>query len=242
MTSCSVSPAISRIFWPTLSAPSIDPDVDDDALVVVELRVEDQGPQRRLRVARRRRDAVDDRAEDLRHPLPRLAADGQDLVGVDPERGQDLLADLVRPRRLHVDLVQRRDDRQVVVDRGVGVGDRLGLDALGRVDEQDRPLAGGEAPRDLVVEVDVAGRVDQVQLVVLAVERVVDRDGAGLDGDAALALEVHVVEELLAELALGDRPRLEQELVGQRALAVVDVGDDREVADVFGVEDHVGSG
>ena len=88
------------------------------------------------------------------------------------------------------------------------------------------------------MEVDVAGRVDQVQLVSLAVERVVDRDGAGLDRDAALALQVHVVEQLLAELALGDRARLEQELVGQRALAVVDVGDDREVADVLGIERH----
>jgi hypothetical protein len=54
----------------------------------------------------------------------------------------------------------------------------------------------------------------------------------------ALALQVHVVEELLAELAHGDRPGLEQELVGQRALAVVDVGDDREVADELGVEGH----
>ena len=120
----------------------------------------------------------------------------------------------------------------------VGVGDRLRLDPLGGVDQEDRPLAGGEAPRDLVVEVDVAGGVDQVQLVGLAVERVVDRHGAGLDRDPALALQVHVVEQLLAELALGDRPRLEQELVGQRALAVVDVGDDREVADELGVEGH----
>ena len=49
-----------------------------------------------------------------------------------------------------------------------GVGDGLGLHALEGIDEQDDALAGGEAARDFVVEIDVAGRVDQVQLVVLA--------------------------------------------------------------------------
>ena len=49
-----------------------------------------------------------------------------------------------------------------------GVGDRLGLHALEGIDEQDGALAGGEAARHFVVEIDVAGRIDQVQLVGLA--------------------------------------------------------------------------
>ena len=36
-------------------------------------------------------------------------------------------------------------------------------------------------------------------------------------------------------------PRLEQELVGEGALAVVDVGDDREIADEPGVDRHGGA-
>src|SRR3712207_6926893 len=44
-----------------------------------------------------------------------------------------------------------------------------------------RSLARGEAARDLVGEVDVAGRVDEVELVGLAVlRRVVDADRLGL--------------------------------------------------------------
>ena len=62
-----------------------------------------------------------------------------------------------------VDLVDDRDDLEVVLDREVGVGERLRLDALRRVDEQQRAFAGGERSRDLVAEVDVAGRVDQVE-------------------------------------------------------------------------------
>jgi hypothetical protein len=41
-----------------------------------------------------------------------------------------------------VDLVEHRDDRQVVLQRQVEVGQRLGLDALRGVDQQDRALAG----------------------------------------------------------------------------------------------------
>ena len=47
--------------------------------------------------------------------------------------------------------------------REVEIGERLRLDSLGGVDEQDGPLARGEASRDLVGEVDVAGRVDHVE-------------------------------------------------------------------------------
>ena len=55
---------------------------------------------------------------------------------------------LLRLRRRQVDLVQHRDDVQVVLERQVEVGERLRLDALGGVDEQHGALAGGEAAAD----------------------------------------------------------------------------------------------
>ena len=51
----------------------------------------------------------------------------------------------------------------------------------------------------------------------------------GLDGDAALALEVHGVEDLGLHLARLERTGELEKTVGQRRLAVVDVGDDREI-------------
>ena len=60
---------------------------------------------------------------------------------------------------------------EVVVRREVGVGERLRLDALRRVDDEDGALAGRERARDLVGEVDVARRVDQVQDVLVPVLR-----------------------------------------------------------------------
>ena len=64
--------------------------------------------------------------------------------------------------------------------------------------------------------------------------RVMDGDGSGLHRDAPVPLDIEIVEDLLLELTLGDRPRLEQQLVGERALAVVNVGDDREVTNKLG--------
>ena len=68
-----------------------------------------------------------------------------------------------------VDLVDDRHDGEVVVHRQVDVGQRLRLDALRRVDDQHGAFAGGQRARHLVVEVDVPGRVDEVELVGLAV-------------------------------------------------------------------------
>ena len=112
------------------------------------------------------------------------------------------------------------------------VGQGLRFDPLRRVDQEDGALARGQAPGDLVGEVDVTGRVDQVQLVLPAVVDVGQPDGLGLDGDPPLPFEVHAVEVLLAHLPRGHRVGQLQHPIGQRGLAVVDVGDDAEVADV----------
>jgi predicted Mrr-cat superfamily restriction endonuclease len=98
------------------------------------------------------------------------------------------------------------------------------------VDHQHHALTGGQAAADLVPEVDVAGRVDEVEGVALPVDAHVLR----LDRDAALALEVHRVEVLAAHVARIDGAGDLEDAVGERALAVVDVGDDREVADACG--------
>ena len=160
-------------------------------------------------------------------PSPVFAEIAQDVVGGDAEHPLDLGRVAVGLGGGQVDLVEAGDDLEVVLERQVAVGQRLGLDALRRVDDEDHALARGERPRHLVAEVDVAGRVDDVDDVVAVVEA----DRLQLDRDAALALEVHRVEVLLAHVAGVDGAADLEDAIGQRRLAVVDVGDDREVAD-----------
>src|SRR5208337_3729602 len=57
-----------------------------------------------------------------------------------------------------------------------------------------------------------------------------EADGVGLDGDAALAFQVHRVQDLLGHLAFGKRTGDLEQAVGQRGLAMIDVGDNRKVA------------
>jgi hypothetical protein len=75
-----------------------------------------------------------------------------------------------------------------------------------------------------------------VEDIVLPVLRpVIEAHGLGLDGDAALALDVHGIEHLLlaCHLARVEPAGHLDEAVGKRRLPVVDMGDDGEVADVF---------
>jgi len=208
--------------------------VNDGAPERVVLGVEDERREGLRRVAFWGRDAIDDRLENLLDPDALLGGAPDVAEGVEAQFGVDLLQDTVHVRRQEVDLVDDGDDGQVVLHGQVEIGDRLGLDALGGVDQQEHPLAGGERPRHLVRKIHMARRVDQVENVVPPVLRAVGKgDGLALDRDPPLTLDVHVVEQLVAEVAVLDHARVLDEPVGQGRLAVVDVGDDAEVADVF---------
>jgi hypothetical protein len=96
-------------------------------------------------------------------PVPSLALARIAPAPVEADDLLDLPPRLLGLRARQVDLVDDRDDLEVVVDGQVGVGQRLRLDALRGVDQQQRALAGRQRPRDLVAEVHVPGRVDQVE-------------------------------------------------------------------------------
>ena len=169
-------------------------------------------------------------------PVPSFALARHGAGAVEADDVLDLPLALVGLRARQIDLVDDRDDLEVVLDREVRVGQRLRLDALRRVDQQQRAFARRERPRHLVAEVDVAGRIDQVEDVLLAVlRRVVQAHRVRLDRDAALALEIHGVEHLRFHLAGLQRAGQLEEAVRQRRLAMIDVGDDGEITDVGGI-------
>ena len=104
-------------------------------------------------------------------PDPFLGRAEHGLIGVEPEFVVYLVLHPFDVGGRQVDLVDHRDDDKVVLHGRVQVGERLGLHALGGVDEEENPFARGEGARYLVGEVDVAGRVDEVELEVDAVLR-----------------------------------------------------------------------
>jgi len=231
-----------------------DADVGDDAFVRVVLRVEDEGAQGGGGVATGRGHTLDDGVEERLAAGALLGGDEEDLVAGEADDLGDLLGDAVRLGGVEVDLVDDGDDGEVLVEGEVDVGEGLGLDALGSINDEEGAFAGGEGAGDFVGEVDVAGGVDEVELVGAGGERSQwfrssyeslrtnggrpegvrgpsHADGGGFDGDAALAFEVHGVEDLFGHLARGNGAGELEEAVGEGGFAVVDVGDDAEVAD-----------
>ena len=162
----------------------------------------------------------------LRHTRSGLGRDPQNVFGRYAEHPFDLFAHAVGIGRGQVDLVDRGHDGEVVLERQVTVGEGLGLDALARVHHEHHAFTRRQRPRHLVPEVDVAGRVDQVDDVVAPT----DTDVLGLDRDAPLAFDVHRIEVLGPHVPSVDRPRQLQKSVSEGGLAVVDVRDDRDVA------------
>ncbi len=205
-----------------------------DADVVVEPAVDDHRARRRVGLALGRRHAGDHGLEDLVDAHARLGGARDRVGGVDADDVLDFLLGVFRIRVGQIHLVQHRHHLDAQFERGVAVGHRLRLDALARVDHQQRAFTRRQRTADLVREVDVSRRVDQVQVVRLAVlGHVFERRGLGLDRDAALALDVHRIEHLGVHLAVRKAATTLDDPVGQRALAVVDVGNDREVSDVI---------
>ncbi len=199
-------------------------------------RVEDQRLQRPVLVAfRRGKWRCHEWPRALLDAEPRVLPEGeQNILLLAADQVDHLILHLVDHGRIHVDLVEHRHDLQIVAHGEVEIRYRLRLNALRGVDHQQRSLARSDGARHLVGKVDVSRGVDQVERVALAVAgRVLHLYGVALDRDALFALEVHVVEHLRLHFALVQRVGLFEETVGERRLAVVDMGYDAEIPDVF---------
>ncbi len=178
-----------------LDVPVDHTDEGHHAAVGVEVAVEDERAQGRLPVARGGRDVVDHGFQKIVDALAGLARGEHRVVGGNGQAVLDLGLHALGLRGRQVDLVDERDDLQIGVHGEHRIGHRLRFHALGGVHHEHGSVAGGQAAGDLVGEVHVARRVDEIQLVGLAVVGgVAHAHGLALDGDAALALDIHGVE------------------------------------------------
>ena len=200
------------------------------AKVVVEPGINDQCLQRCFDLAFRRRNGVNQRFEHILDTDAALRRAGNRICRVNADYAFNLGLDPLRLGLGQVDLVQHRHDLKALLDSGVAVGYRLRLHTLRSVHHQQRALAGSERAADFVVKVHVTWGINKVQLVGLAVfGGVIQRDAVCLDGDTTLALQIHGVEYLRFHFTLAQATADLDKAVGQRRLAVVDVGNDGKI-------------
>ena len=140
---------------------------------------------------------------------------------------QDLVDDFLDAGVGAVDLVDRDHQRKVLLQRLLQHEAGLRHAALGGVHQQQHAVDHFEHALHLAAKVGVARGVDDVDLDALIHAGAV----LGKNGDAALALDIAGVHHALGDLLVrAERAGLLEHLVHQRRLAVVDVGNDGDVA------------
>ncbi len=210
---------------------------NDHAAIGIEPGIENQRAQRRVGIAARRRHALHDRFQRFVNADALLRAHQNRVAGIEPDHFFNLLANALRLGRGQIDLIDYRNNFEIMVQREISIRQRLRFHALRCIHHQQRAFAGLQAARDFVGKVHVARRIDQIELIPVAVVGlVIEPHGVRFDGDAALALEVHRIEHLRHHFALGKRAGRLQKTVGKGAFAVVDMRNDREIPYEFG--DH----
>ena len=142
------------------------------------------------------------------------------------------LHDLSDPRVGAVDFVDHHDDRQLLGQSLAQHEPGLGQRALRGVDEQQHAVDHFQAALHFTTEVGMARGVDDVDGDIAAVRGVMLHGGVlGEDRDALLALEGQRVKNPLLDLLSDpEGTRLPQHCVNQGGLPMVDVSDDRDVA------------
>ncbi len=154
------------------------------------------------------------------------------VAGLDADDFLDFGNGVFRVGRRQVDLVQHRHHFHAQLDGGIAVGHRLCFHALRGIHHQQRAFARRQRAADFVAEIDVTRGIDQVQVIDLAVARLVAQGRRlRLDGNAALALQRHGIEHLGFHFAVGQATAKLDDAIGQGGLAVVDMGDDGKIAD-----------
>jgi len=137
---------------------------------------------------------------------------------------------IIRPCCRPVHLVDHHDGLQALVQRLAQHKPRLRHGAFHCVDQQQHAVHHVHDALDLAPEIRVPGRVDNVDRHSL----VHDARVLGEDGDAPLSFQVVRVENPFHHLLIAaEDVRLAQHSVNQRRLAVINMRDDRHIANVL---------
>ncbi len=128
-----------------------------------------------------------------------------------------------------VDLVEDDDGRELGFKRLLQHVAGLRKRAFAGVDEEHDAVDHAQGALDFAAEIAVAGGIDNVDLDVVIKEGGV----LGENGDAAFALEVVGVHDALDDFLVGaENAALMEHGVDQGGLAVVNVSDDGDVANI----------
>ena len=211
-------------------APGGDPDVGNYAAIAVKDTVKNEAPE--CFVGRlRRRNAMDDGLENFLNAEADLGACFYGFIGGDRQNVFKLFLYRLDVRIRKVNFIDDRNNGQALFERQMDVGDRLRLNPLSGIHDQQGAFASREASGDFIGEIDVSRGIEQVKPVIVSIFRAIFHCyRMRFDRDTAFALQIHRIKQLVLFITLGDCPGALQQTVGQGCLAVVNVRDDAKIA------------
>ena len=146
------------------------------------------------------------------------------------EQIERLVQHPVRARARAVDLVDHHDRLEAHLERLLGDEARLRHRAVHRIDQQQHRIDHRQHALDFAAEVGMSGRVDDIDAVVAPGDRRV----LGQNRDAAFLFLVVGIHHALGEHgAFAERAGLLEQTIDEGGLAMVDVGDNGDVAEFF---------
>src|SRR5437016_4423039 len=198
------------------------------------MRVKNERARGLMHIALRERDAMNNSFQDILRADTLFRRGKNALIFRYTNYVLDLLHDPFGFGAWQVDLVNYRNDIQICFKRQVQVRERLGLDPLRGIDHQQRSFTGSQAARYLVGKVNVTGSIDQVQFILLPIERLIEHAyGLSFDGNTLLTLQIHLVEYLLRQFALRYGSCKFPYAVSKGRFAMVYMSDSTKISNMF---------
>ena len=131
-------------FLPLAQFSVNDANKHNDPEIGVIPAIDEKRLQRLLPLAFGGRQACDNGFEDVFDALTGFGRNLHRITGIQADHILDLGADAVRLGCGQIDLVQHRYNLVIIVERLIDIGERLGLDPLAGVDDEERTFAGGQ--------------------------------------------------------------------------------------------------
>ena len=154
-------------------------------------------------VAYWRRHLFDQFFEDINNPLTTFGTTAHCIGRFNTDNIFNFVDDFFWLGLWQIHLIKNRYNLKSLGDRRVTVGHGLGFDTLRSVYNQQRTLTGRQRARHFIGKVNVAWRINKVQLVSFPIQRGV-RQGNTLrfNGNATLSLDIHRIENLGGHFSL----------------------------------------
>ena len=205
----------------------------DHAFVGIIDRIEDKGLERSLRISLGRRDLLYDLLKDFFHILSCLGRDLRRVLCFQSDHILDLVDHTLGIRTGKIDLIDHRQDVQIMIQRKINIGKGLGLDPLSGVHHKDRAVTGRKASGYFIIKIHMSRGIYQVKNIFFSVFCLIyDTDRLGFDRNASLPLQIHIVQHLRLHLPLREQSCLLYDTVGQSGLAMVYMCNNTEITNL----------